>query len=165
MASSQKSGHKSVYNDKFLKSRIKLKRFNLTVAEGIRHPKASQYGKTIVPVGNMTPIELSMETELLPHTQLKTQNFISINPSQVKPKQPPKVNMVPFFPDTIVVPVLRVNDLDGSEIITVLSAFLSPFVIQKFTPVECSNIDVFRAWCTPYGSLDRDFSNAVRILG
>lgn len=167
MASSapQQSEPKSVYNDKALESRIKLKRYALTLAEGIKHPKNSQFGKTILPMGNMTPVELSMETELLPHTQLKIQNFLSINPSETKPQQPPKVAMVAYTPRKITVPVLRVNSLDTENVITMLAAFSCPFFYEKFTPYECTNIDIIRAWCSLYGAIDRDFGTAVANTG
>lgn len=161
----QPEQNREIYNDKSLESRMKLKHFQVLMADGIKHPRASRYGSTILPVSNLTPVELSLEAEPLPHTQLKTQNFQSINPSMVKPTQPPKVSLVPVNLDTIVVPVLRVNDLDEISLGVLLSVFACPFFEEKYTGNVCSNKDVYRAWCTLYGSLDKEFSIAVANTG
>lgn len=161
----QTKQNRPVYNDQALESRMKLKRYQLLMADGLKHPKASCFGKTVLPLSNMTPSELSQESELLPHTQLRTQNFISINPSKVRPTQAPKVSMVPFVAETITVPILRVNDLDDRAAMTVLAAFTSPFFLEKYTTNNCSNADIYRAWCTLYGSLDKGFSVAVANTG
>lgn len=135
------------------------------MADGIKHPKASRYGRTILPVSNLTPVELSLEAEPLPHTQIKTQNFQSINPSLIKPDQPPKVNLVPVCADVVDVPVLRVNDLDESAMIMLLIAFTCPFFEEKYTGNGCTNNAIYRAWCTLFGSLDKEFSVAVANTG
>lgn len=94
-----------------------------------------------------------------------TQNFQGINPSLTKPVQHPKVNLVAFIADIIQVPVLRVNDLDDPAICALLSAFACPFYKEKYTGDDCSNADVYRVWCSLYGSLDKEFSLAVANTG
>lgn len=110
-------------------------------------------------------MELSLEAEPLLHTQLKTQNFQSINPSMIKPAQPPKVSIVSVSLETVIAPVLRVNDLDEVSLGILLSIFASPYFEEKYTGNVCSNKDMYRAWCTLYGSLDKEFSVAVANTG
>lgn len=156
---------REVYNDKALESRMKLRHYQVLIADGIKHPKASRYGRTILPVSNLTPVELSLEADPLPHTQLRTQNFQSINPSLIKPDQPPKVSLVQITADVLEVPVLRVNDLDDSAMVMVLLTFAAPFFEEKYTGNDCSNQAIYRAWCTLYGSIDKEFSAAVANTG
>lgn len=156
---------RDVYNDKALESRMKLRHYQILLADGIKHPKASRFGRTILPVSNLTPAELSLEADPLPHTQLRTQNFQSVNPSLIKPAHPPKVSLVPICADVLEVPVLRVNDLDDPSMNIILLTFSAPFFEEKFTGIDCSNLAIYRAWCTLYGSLDKEFSTAVANTG
>lgn len=164
-SSSQQPSLKPIYDEAAFEARIKERRLQMLLSERVKHPKASNFGPTILPIGNMTPVDIAVETEALPHTQIRTQNFLSINPNETRPKNAPQVSMIPFMPDITEVPVLRLPDMEAESVMAILTAFAYPFFCEKLLQVTATNADVYRAWCTLYGSIDSKFNSAIANTG
>lgn len=156
---------KEVYNENIASGLLRNRRLGILLDAGIKHPKAGQFGRTVLPVSNLTPSGLAIESELLPHTQLRTQNFISIDAHKVQPTTVPAVIMVPIEKTEVIVPVLRLASLDDDALVTVLMAFTMPFYKESVVTHETSNHEIYRAWLTLYGSIDRSFDETNANTG
>lgn len=125
----------------------------------------SQYGSTHLPRSNLTPLSLSQKSQLLPHTQIVTQNFISINPHKTVPESTAAIRPVTCERELLLIPVLRKASLSTVDLTSVLSPFLAVFFKEKYTGIAVTHDEIYMAYLTLYGSIDTMMTGVIANTG
>lgn len=125
----------------------------------------SKYGSTSLPRSNMTPAGLAQIKDLLPHTQLTSQNFMSINPLKITPESFSDVKMVTYSRELLTVPILRKSVLSEDDLLGVISVVLVIFFKDTYTGIAVTHDEIYTAYLTLYGSLDHNMSDVIANTG
>lgn len=128
-------------------------------------PLKSRFGSTSLPCTNMTPANLSQRKHELPHTQLSSQNFISINPLQITPTSFSEVRTITYAKNALQIPVLRKATLTEAEMTSVVSVFVGIFFKDKYAGEAVTNDEIYIAYLTLYGSIDQYMTSVIANTG
>lgn len=156
---------KTVFNSGLYDFLQKDKQTRHVWREHIQPEERDKYGRTNLAESNLTPKELAVSSNKLPHSQLSDQNFLSINPKLVKPSEDTQVNMTPYQKKVLTVPVLRKLEFEEKDMYVIMMAFVAPFYRQKLVNVEMTQHQVYIAYMTACPSWDQSLKAAIADKG